>query len=990
MTTEMPFEAEAALGSRVEAQANKPFLIDDAECAWLVETGTVDVFALQPQNGDLAGPRRHVLRVTPGQAIFGLETNGDEGRPRLLAIAAPGSRLLRVALKHLQELTPDGKANPTGTTLLEDWLLSLSHAVSPGKMPKAFAVAEPGEPIKLALGKNVVSGRQVVWVRHSSGSSKFMGDPNLVPVNGDHFFPLLPETWLEAARDSILDCQTTRDFQRLDPQWAGLRSFHDVFLTVLAQQHSEAERREQARLTNRQASDRRSMRASLARLSVVLGGQRRVFVPGERDVDRLVIASQMAGASIGIEIRGPLANAQDTLSEDPLREIARASNVRIRRVLLRGTWWKDDHGPLVGYLQADKRPVALIPDTKRRYEMHDPSDGSCKPVDSELSMALEPFAYTFYRPLPNKKLTARDLFDFGRKNCGSEILMVLLTGLAGGVLSLLNPIFTGMIFNTIIPGAQRTQLLELTGLLLVSAIGVGMFDMTRSLALLRVEGKMGASLQAAVWDRLLSLPVSFFRHYSAGDLSDRANGIDSIRSALTGTVSNSLISGIFSVFNLALMLYYSWKLTLVALGLVLIAVGATWLLGRAQLKVMRDLTTVAGRLSGHVFQFISGMSKLRVSGTETRAFGEWSKGYSRQRILARRHRELSNQFSVFNSFFTVAGVMAIFYSVKAWAHPISTGDFLAFNAAFGQMFVASMTMASAALQVMGLVPLFERATPILQTSPEVDVTKADPGELTGRIELSHVAFRYQPDRPLVLQDVSFRVEPGQLVAVVGPSGSGKSTLFRLLLGFENPEAGSVYYDTKDLRGLDAQSVRRQIGVVLQNSFPFRGDIFSNIIGSKQLTLDDAWEAARLAGLDEDIRQMPMGMHTVISETGGISGGQIQRLMIARAIVSKPRILLFDEATSALDNVTQATVSRSLEGLRATRIVIAHRLSTVINADKIVVMHQGKVVQSGTFSELVNQEGLFAELAKRQLAGAITAGLESGSPALISTAPEEAA
>lgn len=987
MTTEIPFDDEAARGSREEAQANKPFIIDNAESAWLVETGTVDIFAVQPQNGDLAGPRRHVLRVTRGQAIFGMDANGNEARPKLLAVAEPGSRLLKITLKYLQELTPDGQPNPTGTTLLEDWLLSLSHAVSPGKMPKAFAVAEPGETITLSPGMNVVSDRQVVWVRHSSGFSKFLGDPNLVTVNGERFFPLLPQTWLEAVRDSILECQTTRNFQRLDPQWAGLRYFHDIFLTVLAKQHAESERREQERLRNRQASDRRSMSASLSRLSIVLTGRRREFAPGERDEDHLVIACQMAGSSVGIDIRGPVASAQDKLSEDPLREIARASNVRIRRVLLRGTWWKDDHGPLVGYVQADKRPVALIPDSKRRYEMHDPSDsGPSKLVDSEISMALEPFAYTFYRPFPNKKLGARDLLEFGLSHCGGEILMVLLTGLAGGALSLLNPIFTGMIFNTIIPGAQRTQLFELTGLLLVSAIGIGMFDMTRSLALLRVEGKMGAALQAAVWDRLLSLPVSFFRHYSAGDLSDRANGIDTIRSAITGTVSNSLISGIFSVFNLALMLYYSWKLTLVALGLVFIAVGATWLLGRAQLKVMRDLTTVAGRLSGLVFQFVSGISKLRVSGTETRAFAEWSKGYSRQRILARRHRELSNQFSVFHSFFAVAGLMAIFYTVEAWAKPISTGDFLAFNAAFGQMFVASMTMANAALQVMGLVPLFERATPILQTSPEVDVTKADPGELTGRIELSHVAFRYQADRPLVLQDVSFLIEAGQLVAVVGPSGSGKSTLLRLLLGFENPEEGSIYYDTKDLRGLDAQSVRRQIGVVLQNSFPFRGDIFSNIIGSKQLTMDDAWEAARMAGMDEDIRQMPMGMHTVISETGGISGGQIQRLMIARAIVSKPRILLFDEATSALDNATQATVSRSLEGLRATRVVIAHRLSTVINADKIVVMHQGKVVQVGAFTELVNQEGMFADLAKRQLAGSITAGLSSEGVAV----PKEAA
>jgi NHLM bacteriocin system ABC transporter ATP-binding protein len=477
---------------------------------------------------------------------------------------------------------------------------------------------------------------------------------------------------------------------------------------------------------------------------------------------------------------------------------------------------------------------------------------------------------------------------------------------------------------------------------------------------------MSTSLQAAVWDRLLSLPVTFFRQHSAGDLSDRAYGIEKIRSALTGTVSNSIISGIFSLLNLALMLYYSWRLTVVALGLVSVSIAATVLLGRMQLKVTRELARILGMISGEVLQFVSGIAKLRVSGAEKRAFGVWSTSYAHQKVLTWRARQRANYFSVFNAFFTVLGPMLIFYSVMEWTGRLSVGDFLGFNAAFGQLFVASMGMASAAIQVMSMVPFLERAAPILHSSPEVDQGKSDPGELTGHIEVSHAAFRYDKNGPLILEDLSLRVEAGQFVAFVGPSGCGKSTLFRLLLGFEEPEAGGVFYDGQDLKGLDVQSLRRQMGVVLQNSSVFRGDIFSNIVGSRPLTLDDAWEAARLAGLDEDIRQMPMGMHTIITESGGLSGGQRQRLMIARAIVNKPRIVLFDEATSALDNQTQAIVSRSLEQLKATRIAIAHRLSTVINADKIFVFDQGEIVQSGTYAELMEQEGMFAQLAKRQL------------------------
>jgi ABC-type bacteriocin/lantibiotic exporter with double-glycine peptidase domain len=317
--------------------------------------------------------------------------------------------------------------------------------------------------------------------------------------------------------------------------------------------------------------------------------------------------------------------------------------------------------------------------------------------------------------------------------------------------------------------------------------------------------------------------------------------------------------------------------------------------------------------------------------------------------------------------------MAIFY-LAAWLmkqpllKPLTTGEFLAFNAAFGQFLTAVLQLSASIVSVLSIVPLYERAKPILQTLPEVDQAKSDPGELSGNIEVSHLAFRYRPDTPLVLKDISMNIPAGEFVAFVGASGCGKSTLFRLLLGFEQPESGSVYYDGQELQQLDVQAVRRQMGVVLQNGKLLSGDIFTNLVGSSPLTVDDAWEAARMAGFDQDIRQMPMGMHTVVSEGGGgLSGGQRQRLMIARAIVAKPRILLFDEATSALDNQTQAIVSKSLEELKATRIVIAHRLSTIIHADRIFVLDKGVVVQSGTYDTLIQQEGLFAELAKRQLA-----------------------
>jgi len=388
-----------------------------------------------------------------------------------------------------------------------------------------------------------------------------------------------------------------------------------------------------------------------------------------------------------------------------------------------------------------------------------------------------------------------------------------------------------------------------------------------------------------------------------------------------------------------------------------------------RLKYQRPIMKIQGKIAGMVLQFITGISKLQVAGAEGLAFAVWARAFSEETRLDRKTGAVWIGLNVFNTAYWILTTIVLFGAMAFWVESrMSTGAFLAFNAAFGGSIGAVLAMGNALLSLLDAVPIYERAKPILQATPEVDEERADPGELHGKIELSHILFRYHPDTPPVLNDLSFQVNPGEMVALVGPSGAGKSSLFRLLLGFETPEAGSIYYDGIELAGLDVTAVRRQFGVVLQNAKLTPGSIFENIVGSSLLTLEDACEAARQAGLEEDISQMPMGMHTILSEGAGtLSGGQRQRLMIARAIVARPRILLFDEATSALDNHTQGIVSRSLEQLQATRIIIAHRLSTIMNAHRILVIQGGRLVQSGHYQELIQQPGVFADMAKRQLA-----------------------
>jgi ABC-type bacteriocin/lantibiotic exporter with double-glycine peptidase domain len=388
-----------------------------------------------------------------------------------------------------------------------------------------------------------------------------------------------------------------------------------------------------------------------------------------------------------------------------------------------------------------------------------------------------------------------------------------------------------------------------------------------------------------------------------------------------------------------------------------------------QVGRQRDLYQVQGKVTSLLYGLISGLAKLRVGGAVPRAFALWAQRFAEQRRRTIQGQRIANLQATFNACYGVLTSLALFafmgFSSEA---SLPVGEFLAFNAAFGQFLGAALSMIGVFSSILAMVPLYERLLPILQTVPEVDASKADAGDLTGEIEFSHVSFRYAEDGPLILDDVSFRVAPGEFIALVGPSGAGKSTCLRLILGFERPSSGSIYFDGQDLASLDMQSVRRQLGVVLQSGRPMAGDIFSAIVGNSNLSLEDAWEAARMAGLDEDIKAMPMGMHTVISEGGEtFSGGQKQRLLIARAVVRRPRIILFDEATSALDNRTQDIVSRSLERLKATRIVIAHRLSTIVNADRIYVMQGGRVVEAGTYQELRRREGVFAQLAARQIA-----------------------
>ncbi|MBI2566842.1 MAG: NHLP bacteriocin export ABC transporter permease/ATPase subunit [Candidatus Schekmanbacteria bacterium] len=972
----------AALGEEVAVTSNRPLDLSggdgDGEAgAWYVAQGPINVFAERRDEGGETSARVFMLTADSGGLLFAMGGNGEyAGDLAFVAAGGPGGRAAPVRLADVLRGESDGVARAGLCAAVDAWLTALAGAVGGSGAPRDARTLEAGGSVVTDKeGAAMSCGAGVVWLEHPAGAARYCGQWDIPARNGSGSVPLTPATWaLATVKSASVRARGTAEVLESGELWAALRAFHELFAVVARQRVEDSLAGFRARFAARRDLDEHAADLALRDLLAVVEPGRGAVVPAAAVEDPLLAACRLVGGALGMTVVPPAKDSGAPVRRrDPLGELARASRFRTRAVVLKGDWWERSNGPLLAFLELEgdrKRPVALLPVGATGYELVDAAENRRQPVDEPLARRLSGIATMFYPALPARPLGAKDLWRFGTRSLSRELVPLLLVGLAGGVLNMLTPILTGYLFGDIIPGAERGQLAQLAAALFAAAVAASLFEVTRSIGMLRISGVLDASLQAAVWDRVMSLPASFFRRFTVGDLASRTMGISRIRQLLSGTTVNAVLGALFSVFNFGLLYYYSASVAAVATAVLLILIATTALLTWVQLRHQRALNTVQGRISSFLFEILSAISKIRVAALESRVYREWASRFSVQRRLTYSARRAGNGLITFNAAYPVLASMAVFAAVlyvNREATALGTGDFLAFNAALGQLVAAAIGLVGALSGMLQIIPLYERLQPILAEQPEEDPARAAAGELSGAIEFSHVSFRYKADGPLILDDVSVRAEPGEFIALVGPSGSGKSTMLRLLLGFETPEAGSIYYDRQDLAGLDLQGVRRQIGVVLQNSKLMSGDIMTNIVGSSLLTVADAWEAARLAGLEADIKAMPMGMHTLVSEGAAtFSGGQRQRLMIARAIVTRPRMLFFDEATSALDNRTQKVVSQSLEGLKATRIVIAHRLSTIMNADRIYVLDRGRVVQSGRYAELVAQEGLFAELVRRQM------------------------
>ncbi len=651
---------------------------------------------------------------------------------------------------------------------------------------------------------------------------------------------------------------------------------------------------------------------------------------------------------------------------DRLEYLLRPHGIMRRNVNLEKGWYKDAIGALLGTRKDDGSVVAFIPKGLSGYVYFDVPTGKWIKVNKKNQSLFEDEGICFYKPFPLKKLTVASLVRYIVDSLSvADIVLVVLATLAVSAIGLLSPKLNNLLFGTVVESENLRLLLAITVFMISVSISTLLISSVKSLLTARINTKMELSVQAATMMRVLSLPADFFKQYSAGELSSRAQYIQSLCSMLVSTVLGTGLTSLFSLMYISQIFVYAPALVIPALVIIAVTIVFSLITTFYQMRYSKKQMELGAKESGMGYALITGVQKIKLSGAEKRAYARWSKLYAKQVELSYNPPLFLRANAAFSSIISLTGVIVMYY--MAIQSGVSVADYYAFNTAYGMVSGAFMSLAGITTVIAQFKPIIEMAKPIMDAVPEISEGKVVIDRLSGGIELNNISFRYNENMPLVVDDLSLKIRPGQYVAIVGTTGCGKSTLMRIMLGFERPQKGAVYYDGKDLASIDLKSLRRKIGVVMQNGKLFQGDIYSNIvISAPHLTMDEAWAAAEMAGIAEDIRQMPMGMHTIISEgSGGVSGGQRQRLMIARAIAPKPKILMFDEATSALDNLTQKIVSDSLEKLKCTRIVIAHRLSTIRQCDRIIYLEKGKIVEDGTYEELIEKNGKFAELVERQ-------------------------
>ncbi|MEU8944514.1 NHLP bacteriocin export ABC transporter permease/ATPase subunit [Streptomyces sp. NPDC048489] len=925
--------ALGTMGTPVDCAGLNRLDLEGPQVLWLVAAGALDLFAVDAAQ---QGHWHHLGRLEAGSLLLGPVTGPQHtlvGRPlRDCAVR-------RIVLRELYQPVPtetwsyDGYGNP--------------QYVPPASSPLEYALA-------LGVGRSLSILFQAPTATENAAAL----------TDDDVFWMQVPPGSVQYG--SLYGAEAAADLLMDPGVWQGMVDQQFRLLATLDRWIEQVEARHEDRTAaGIKAGEAVRAQADRTLLASIGTSSKR---PVAADSDATYAACALVARASGITLAEPARSGTESDRLDPVERIALASRVRTRAVRLDGSWWRDDIGPLVGRRAVSGSPVALLWRRGGYVAVH-PSSERETPVEKANAAEFEPRGVMFYRPLPERRLSPLGLARFCLRGTGGDLRNLAVSGLVTVAIGALVPIATGKVLGEYVPKAQHGLIVQVCLAIMITSVVSAAFMLLQNLTLLRMEGRIEAALQPAVWDRLLRLPTKFFTSRSTGELASAAMGISAIRRLLAGVGPTLAQAGTVGVMNLGLLLWYSVPMALAAVAMLVVVAGVFLGLGLWQVRWQRRLVVLGNKLNNQAFQTLRGLPKLRVAAAENYAYAAWAGEFARSRELQRRVGRIKNLTTVLGAVYLPLCSLLMFMLLAGPASgSLSAAEFLTFNTSVTMLLTSVTQLTGAFVSAAAALPMFEEIRPVLDATPEVRVASTRPGVLSGAVEARGLSFRYADDAPLVLDDVSFDVRAGEFVAIVGPSGCGKSTLLRLLIGFDRPVSGSVLYDGQDLAALDQSAVRRQCGVVLQHAEPFTGSVLDCICGTEPYTPEEAMAAAEMAGLAEDIRRMPMGLHTIVSGSGAVSGGQRQRLMIAQALIRRPRILFFDEATSALDNETQRTVIESTRVLNATRVVIAHRLSTVMDADRVIVMEGGRVAEQGPPERLLaDTGGRLHELVRRQLA-----------------------
>ncbi|MEV7690766.1 NHLP bacteriocin export ABC transporter permease/ATPase subunit [Streptomyces bungoensis] len=926
--------ALGSLGTRVDCAGFGRLDLEGPQVLWLVAAGALDLFAVDAAQ---QGHWHHLGRLEAGGLLL-----GPVAGPQHTLVARPVRDCVvhRVGLRELYQPAPT-----------ETW--SYDAYGNPQYVPPATS------PLEYAVALGVGRGLSVLF------QAPMAEERAAAPADDDVFWMQVPPGSVQYG--SLYGAEAAADLLMDPALWQSMVDQQYRLLTALDRWIEQLERTHETRAAAGIKAGE-AVRAQADQTLLASIGRRSGRRTTSADADAGYAACRLVAEAAGIRLAEPAQSGAESERLDPVERVALASRVRTRAVRLEGRWWRENVGPLVGRRALSGAPVALLWRRGGYVAVH-PGTGRETPIEKANAEEFEARAVMFYRPLPDGRLGPLGLLRFSLRGTRGDLVNLLLAGLVTVVIGALVPIATGKVLGEYVPRAEESLIVQVCLAVMVAGVVSAAFTLLENLTILRLEGRIEAALQPAVWDRLLRLPTRFFTRRSTGELASAAMGISAIRRLLAGVgpvVAQSVTVG---AMNLGLLFWYSVPMALAAVGMLVVIAGVFLGLGLWQVRGQRRLVVLGNKLNNQAFQTLRGLPKLRVAAAENYAYAAWARQFARSRELQQQVGRVRNLTSVLGAVYLPVCTLLMFMLLAGPAKgAMSAAAFLTFSTSVTMVLTSVTQLTGAFVSAVAALPLFEEIRPVLDATPEVRSGSTRPGPLSGALEARRLSFRYADDGPLVLDDVSFAVRPGEFVAVVGPSGCGKSTLLRLLIGFDKPVSGSVLYDGQDLAALDQSAVRRQCGVVLQHAQPFTGSILDVICGTEPYTPEEAMAAAELAGLAEDIRRMPMGLHTIVAGNGAISGGQRQRLMIAQALIRRPRILFFDEATSALDNDTQRVVIESTRKLNATRFVIAHRLSTVLDADRVIVMEDGKVIQQGPPAQLLaDTGGRLHELVRRQLA-----------------------